>query len=153
MTPRTWAYNDVEGEDLPVRDRAYERYGQQGVGMPTYGPDPVRAAAAPWEPEDGDGYPRGATRVDLGEPIPRGPRGWQRRDEHLHDEVCARLTDDGHVDASEVDVVVHQGEVTLAGTVADRDQRDRALAVAASIRGVVDVVNHLHVGARRADGR
>jgi hypothetical protein len=136
--PRPWAYGDMEGEDLPVRDRPEESFGRQGVGLPTYGDEPT--------------VYRGAERVDLGEPVvpgprsaPAGPKGWQRSDERIHEDVCAHLTDDGQVDASDLEVIVHHGEVTLNGTVADRAQRDRALRVAGSVRGVIDVVGRIRV--------
>ena len=132
MTPRTWAYGDVESDDLPVRDRPDERFGEQGLAAPTYCGEPFER--------------RGAERLDLGEPVSsRGPKGWQRRDDRIHDDVCSLLTDDSHVDASELEVIVHQGEVILSGTVEDREQRDRAIRVAESVRGVVDVVPRLRV--------
>jgi osmotically-inducible protein OsmY len=128
----------MEGEDLPIRDRPEESFGRQGVGLPTYGDEPTVV--------------RGAERVDLGEPVtpaarsaPSGPKGWQRRDDRIHEDVCAHLTADGHVDASELEVIVHHGEVTLDGTVADRAQRDRAVHVAESVRGVIDVVARIRV--------
>jgi hypothetical protein len=136
--PRPWAYGDLEGEDLPVRDRPEESFGRQGVGLPTYGDEPT--------------VYRGAERVELGEPVvpgprstPAGPKGWQRSDERIHEDVCTHLTADGHVDASDLEVIVHHGEVTLNGTVADRAQRDRAIHVAESVRGVIDVVGRIRV--------
>jgi osmotically-inducible protein OsmY len=141
MTPRSWPYRDVRGADLPVRDRPYESFGQQGVALPTYGDEPELS--------------RGAERVDLGEPVaeaaadaskmPSGLKGWQRRDDRIHDDVCARLTDDGYVDASDLEVVVHHGEVVLTGGVADRAQRERAIHIAEAVRGVVDVISRLRV--------
>lgn len=138
--PRPWAYGDLEEEDLPVRDRPEESFGRQGVGLPTYGDEPT--------------VYRGAERVDLGEPVtgpaPRtgagqGPKGWQRSDDRIHDDVCSHLTIDGHVDATEIEVIVHHGEVTLDGTVHDRGQRDRAIHIAESVRGVVDVIGRIRV--------
>jgi osmotically-inducible protein OsmY len=141
MPPRSWPYRDVDGADLPVRDRPYESFGQQGIALPTYGDEPEAA--------------RGAERVDLGEPIAEvpadlsktapGPKGWQRRDDRIHDDVCARLTDDGYVDASDLEVVVHHGEVVLTGGVADRVQRERAVHIAETVQGVVDVISRLRV--------
>ena len=140
MAPRRWPY-DAEGEDLPVRDRTYESFGQQGVALPTYGDEPEME--------------RGAARVDLGEPVaiadadaprmPSGPKGWQRLDDRIHDDVCTRLTDDGYVDASDIEVIVHQGEVILSGGIADRAQRERAIHIAESVRGVIDVISRLRV--------
>ena len=149
MTPRRWPYGDVEGESLPVRDRTYESFGQQGVALPTYGDEPEME--------------RGATRVDLGEPVvdveaeatvprmPSGPKGWQRRDDRIHDDVCARLTDDGYVDASDIEVIVHQGEVVLSGGIATRAQRERAIRIAESVRGVIDVISRLRVSPPPSD--
>lgn len=88
----------------------------------------------------------GAVRLDLGERIAGGPRGWQRSDERIHDEVCRTLTDDGWVDASNVEVIVHERVVTLAGSVPDRRQRARAVDLAESVRGVLEVVSRIHVG-------
>lgn len=147
MAPRRWPYDDVEGEVLPVRDRTYESFGQQGVALPTYGEEPE--------------LERGTERVDLGEPLadleadaprmPSGPKGWQRRDDRIHDDVCTRLTDDGYVDASDVEVIVHQGEVTLSGGLADRVQRERAIRIAESVRGVIDVISRLHISRAGSD--
>jgi osmotically-inducible protein OsmY len=136
MTPRIWSYGEVDGEDLPTRDRPYESFGQQGFAMPDH--DTAR------------GYPprRGAERIDLGEPMGQtsaGPKNWQRSDERIHDDVCALLADDEWVDASDLEVVVHHGEVTLSGSVSDSRQRARAVRIAEAIRGVVDVVSRLRV--------
>jgi osmotically-inducible protein OsmY len=135
MTPRTWAYGDVEGEDLPIRDQPYESFGQQGFAMPDHA---AQGAVAP----------HGVARIELGEPaLPRsrGPRNWHRRDERIHDDVCRMLTDDGWVDARELEVIVHHGEVTLTGSVPERSQRERAVHIAESVRGVTEVVSRLHV--------
>lgn len=135
MTPRTWAYGDLEGEDLPIRDQPYESFGQQGFAMPDHA-------------AQGDYAPHGVARIDLGEPaIPasRGPRNWQRRDERIHEDVCRLLTDDGWVDARELEVIVHHGEVTLSGSVHERRQRERAVHIAESVRGVTEVVSRIRV--------
>lgn len=140
MTPRTWAYGDFEGEDLSIRDQPYENFGQQGFAMPDHA-------------AQGEYAPHGVARIDLGEPaLPqssRGPRNWQRRDERIHDDICRMLTDDGWVDASELEVIVHHGEITLTGSVPDRRQRERAMHIAESVRGVIDVISRIHV--RRPD--
>ena len=73
----------------------------------------------------------------------RGPKGYRRSDERIHDEVCGRLTDDPYVDASEVEVSVSGGEVTLSGTVDGRNARRRAEDVAEQVSGVSHVQNNL----------
>ena len=86
----------------------------------------------------------GAERVDLGERT-SGPKGWQRSDDHIHDELCRLLTDDPWIDATNLEVVVHERAVTLLGSVSDRRQRARAVDLAESVRGVVEVVSRVRV--------
>jgi hypothetical protein len=78
----------------------------------------------------------------------RGPRGYQRSSERILEDVCERLTDDREVDASDLDVDVENGIVTLRGSVADRRQKRRAEDVAEQARGVRDVRNQLELGDR-----
>jgi osmotically-inducible protein OsmY len=75
----------------------------------------------------------------------RGPKGYKRSDERIREEVSDRLMDDPRVDASEIEVQVKDGEVTLTGTVPDRDQKRCAEDCAEGINGVADVTNHLRV--------
>jgi hypothetical protein len=75
----------------------------------------------------------------------KGPRDYVRSDSRVLEDVCDRLSDDDHVDASDVTVQVAGGEVTLSGTVLDRYGKRHAEQLAASVRGVVDVHNHLRV--------
>lgn len=75
----------------------------------------------------------------------RGPKGYVRSDERIHDEVCERLSQDRHVDAEDVSVVVRSGEVTLDGVVPSRRMKHLAENLAASVGGVTDVHNHLRV--------
>src|SRR5215213_2493467 len=56
----------------------------------------------------------------------RGPEGYIRSDDRIREDVCDRLTDDPHIDASEIDVRVANSEVTLSGTVTDRTARRHA---------------------------
>jgi osmotically-inducible protein OsmY len=56
-----------------------------------------------------------------------------------------RLSDDSYVDASEINVKVEGSQVTLTGTVRDREQKRRAEDIIESISGVRDVDNHLKV--------
>lgn len=50
----------------------------------------------------------------------RGPTGYTRSDERLREIICERLTDDPHIDASEIEVDVQGQRVTLRGSVSDR---------------------------------
>jgi osmotically-inducible protein OsmY len=124
MTPRTWSYRTWSHGEV-------DGFGQQGFAMR----DHVTTE------ED---VHRGAERVDLGEKI-TSPNDWPRTDERIHDEVCKRLAHDAWVDASDLEVVVHRREVTLAGSVRDPRQRARAVAIAESSRGVVEVISRVRV--------
>ncbi|HEX7186227.1 MAG TPA: BON domain-containing protein [Thermoanaerobaculia bacterium] len=79
----------------------------------------------------------------------RGPRGYKRTDERIHEDVCDRLAAHGDVDASDIEVKVENGEVTLTGNVPDRRTKRLAESVAESVRGVVDVHNQLRLGGRQ----
>jgi osmotically-inducible protein OsmY len=82
---------------------------------------------------------------DRGKHAGRGPKGWQRSDDRIREDVSERLTDDPHVDASEMEVQVQGGEVTLAGTVESREMKRRAEDIAHAVGGVKDVHNRLRV--------
>jgi hypothetical protein len=75
----------------------------------------------------------------------RGPKDYRRSDERIREEVCDMFTDDWRLDASDVTVKVDSCEVTLAGTVATRDQKRRAEEIAERVRGVNDVHNQIRV--------
>jgi Ni/Co efflux regulator RcnB len=77
----------------------------------------------------------------------RGPKGWQRSDERIREDVNERLTDHPHIDASEIEVKVSNGEITLTGTVEDRQSKRLAEDIADSVSGVREVHNQLRVGA------
>ncbi len=76
----------------------------------------------------------------------KGPKNYKRSDERIADDVCHRLTEHPEVDATDIEVSVQGGEVTLTGTVHERRARYEAEEVAANTPGVRDVVNQLRVG-------
>lgn len=73
----------------------------------------------------------------------RGPKAYVRSDERIREDVNDRLTEDSWIDASNIDVTVSEGEVTLAGTVDNRTSKRRAEDVADGITGVKHVQNNL----------
>lgn len=75
----------------------------------------------------------------------RGPKNYQRSDDRIREDVCERLERDHHVDASEIEVNVSGGTVTLSGSVNDRDMKRRAEDLAESCGGVSDVQNQIRV--------
>ena len=75
----------------------------------------------------------------------KGPRNFERSADRIRDEVCEALARHPEIDASEIEVQIENGEVTLRGTVADREQKWRAEDVVAGVYGVRDVYNRLRV--------
>jgi hypothetical protein len=75
----------------------------------------------------------------------KGPKGFSRSDERVREDINCRLTDDAHVDASEIEVSVENGEVTLTGTVPDRFEKRRAEDIADLVSGVRNVENRIRV--------
>ncbi len=75
----------------------------------------------------------------------RGPKGYTRSDERIREDVCDCLTEDWVVDASDIEVTVTGGEITLNGTVDSRHAKRRAEDRADSISGVRHVQNNLRV--------
>jgi osmotically-inducible protein OsmY len=76
----------------------------------------------------------------------KGPRGYQRSDQRILEDVNDRLSDDAYVDASDIDVKIENGTVILSGHVPDKAAKRRAEDIAESVRGVNNVENRLRVG-------
>lgn len=74
-----------------------------------------------------------------------GPQGYKRSDERILEDVNERLTQHGQLDASQIQVKVKDGEVTLTGTVNDRYAKRWAEDIIESCSGVKDVQNQLRV--------
>lgn len=74
-----------------------------------------------------------------------GPRGYTKSDARIHEQVSDGLADDGELDASDMEVLVRGGEVTLNGYVWSRQDKRRAEDIADTIAGVVHVQNNLRV--------
>lgn len=84
-------------------------------------------------------------RSESGRHTGRGPKNWQRSDDRIREEVNERLTDHPEIDATEIDVQVKNGEVTLTGTVDERRAKRLAEDIAEEISGVKEVHNQLRV--------
>jgi osmotically-inducible protein OsmY len=80
----------------------------------------------------------------------RGPKGYTRGDERIREDVCDRLTDDPRIDASDIDVQVKNGEVSLSGSVRSREEKRYSEDLIEHLTGVRDVNNQLKVKAADA---
>jgi hypothetical protein len=169
---------DAGGDRRGFRDRRSEDYGRWGAGFGVEDPGlgslgfPGSYAAGGYgregygryAPEDRGVSPgaadeasswsrdRDAQRREGGH-RGRGPKGYRRSDQRIQEDVSDRLYDDSYVDASEIEVGVSNGEVTLSGTVDSRSARCRAEDVAEQVSGISYVQNNLRVrSAARAGG-
>ena len=82
--------------------------------------------------------------------IGKGPKGWQRSDERIREEVSEALARHPEIDASDVEVRVQNCEVMLTGTVTERRAKRLAEEVAERVFGAKDVQNQIRV--KQADG-
>lgn len=140
------------------------RYGSQGYGR-NYGSQGNRDA---WERSSNRGYsyqsgfdnendydyePGGWSYTEIwlipGPYTGMGPQGYQRSDERIKEEICERLTQHGRLDARNVQVQVNNGEVTLTGSVNERQAKRLAEDTVDNISGVKEVHNQLRVETRQ----
>jgi hypothetical protein len=127
------------------RDRGM--FGYEGEGPMRGGPPPRDFERGSYDreywPERDRGY----------EPLPshrgKGPKNYQRSDERILEDVCERMTDDDRLDASQIEVQVQGGVITLTGSVDDRMSKRRAEDIAESCLGVKDVQNQIRIGGVR----
>lgn len=75
----------------------------------------------------------------------KAPKNAQRPDANLLADVNDALTYRGDLDATDIEVTVHAGEVTLTGTVTDRRSKHVAEEICEGVVGVRDVHNRLTI--------
>ncbi|MEW5853355.1 MAG: BON domain-containing protein [Myxococcota bacterium] len=78
-----------------------------------------------------------------------GPRGYRRNDVRILEDVMDALTFQDLLDATDVEVAVTDGVVTLSGAVSHRGDRHAAEDLVADVPGVRDVHNNLRVRTAR----
>lgn len=76
----------------------------------------------------------------------RGPKGYRRSDSRIEEDINDRLSDDGWVDAREIEIEVKNGEVVLTGFVTDRFAKRRIEDIVESVSGVSNVENRIRTG-------
>ena len=142
-----WASRDRGGE--------FFRQSDEGVQHNQMGGMSAGHSSGMWSSGSGAGYGGGYSGgmgsysggfgrySEQGRHAGRGPKNWQRSDERIREEVNERLTDHPHIDATEIDVQVKSGEVTLTGTVENRHIKRMAEDLAEGVSGVREVHNQL----------
>lgn len=117
-----------------------DEYSSQGEGMDLYGSQGTQGRQ--WGQQE-----YGAHRG-------RGPRGYKRSDDRIREEVCDCLTDDDRLDATNIEVTVKDGEVTLSGYTTSRADKRWAESLAERISGVKEVQNSIRLmDQQRAQGQ
>jgi osmotically-inducible protein OsmY len=168
----SFTMNDQNGRDYTMRtDRGYGAFGDYGgfgaygsgaaYGYgPTGGYNPGRTGERGYGRNRRDWWDRtsdevmswfgdeDAARRRRSDHRGRGPSNYTRSDDRIREDVNDNLTDDWGVDASNVNVSVNNGEVTLDGTVATRLQKRRAEDCAEEVSGVKNVQNNLRIQER-----
>lgn len=77
-------------------------------------------------------------------PFP-GPKGYERLDERVLEDVCEAIAACHQVDSSDVEVHVHDGEVVLTGTVPRRFMKHLVEELCERVVGVGEVMNLIRV--------
>jgi hypothetical protein len=131
-----WEQRNAPEQGWEHRDEYRERY-RDGQNHPLHHGHTLHGAHAYDGMDDGRSEPRNF--------VGRGPKGWQRADERIHDDVSLQLERHPAIDASHIEVVVHGGEVTLSGVVSDRYTKRLAEDVSESVAGVRDVHNQIRL--------
>jgi hypothetical protein len=133
-----------ETRNEPHRDMRpgadYKRYGMENEDW--------RHMDQYWQTMYGDSYPyekewnRGKRVVtDAGQGLPND----EQSDERIQEEVQNQLRRNPMVDATEINLSVHDGFVVLRGTVDRRGMKETAEEVAESVSGVRDVRNEIRI--------
>jgi len=74
-----------------------------------------------------------------------GPKGYRRSDALIYEDVCENLLNDPMIDASEIEIEVDDGVVTLKGYVEDRTMKKETEICIEHIYGIEDIFNLLNL--------
>jgi osmotically-inducible protein OsmY len=122
-------------------DRRWGGYGS-GYGREEADRDSARQYEGDRYRGQGSGYDMWAM---AGPHAGRGPRGYQRSDERIKEDICERMSQHGQLDASDIEVRVTNAEVTIEGVVTDRHAKRLAEDIAEAVAGVREVHNQVRV--------
>ncbi|MBO9668868.1 MAG: BON domain-containing protein, partial [Bdellovibrio sp.] len=77
--------------------------------------------------------------------VGRGPRSFKRTDERVREDIAESLARHHAIDATDIEIEVKGGKVTLEGSVPERRMRYMSEDVAVQTFGVREVTNHIRV--------
>jgi osmotically-inducible protein OsmY len=150
----TWQTDDLGYSDFGYSDgyrRSGAEYEGRGYGRPGFNEDRDSGQRRDFLDRASDevaswfGDDDAERRRRMDQHRGKGPKGYIRTDERIREDVNDRLSDDPMLDASDVEVSVSGGEVTLDGKVASRQDKRRAEDLAESVSGVTHTQNNLRV--------
>jgi len=75
----------------------------------------------------------------------KGPKNYRRSDDRIRDLACEALANDPEVDASEIEVKVRDGIISLDGKVPSRAMKRAAEYIVEDFDWVLDVQNRLEI--------
>ncbi len=164
------AQNSTQSHDLGMRDDRYSSRGfafnleaeprqnystQRNVGVEPnqwcqgYGNERSQRESGTWSRGIQNQYSSpDSTERRQGQFAGVGPKGYKRPDERIHEEVNEALYHDADIDASNIEIDVKEGVVTLSGTVENRRAKRCVEECVENLSGVKDVTNNLKVGAQ-----
>jgi BON domain len=152
---RKYERDEQEG---PWRNQRQNReheddYGWNGPGQDNRNWRGDPSERSDWNRNMGGGWSQGRrwNMPEQGQHAGRGPRSFKRQDSRIEEDVNEQLTRHPMVDATDVEVQVQNGEVTLRGYVDSREAKRMSEDVAESVFGVKDVHNQLKVKQRAED--
>jgi len=137
---------------LRPEDEFEDNYGQnfgrgtnrfQGQGQSFQGQGFQGQGRRMWGNQYGGGFLSSSQGLPLGQNSGRGPRGFTRSDERIKEDICERLTEHPDLDATDLEIKVHNGEVTLTGTVNERWNKRVAEDLAGTVSGVKQIQNQI----------
>jgi hypothetical protein len=129
--------------DEPERDYFFER---NAAPDPSPAEDEKQLRRMSWRAEGAQDYPGGALdQLIEASHRGKGPKGYRPSDERLRENICERLTEDPFIDATDIDVSVANGEVTLSGTVDSRRMKFSVEELVAGLPGIAGVDNTIKV--------
>jgi len=137
-------------ERSDYRDDGYRGGSRGGSSYREYGSDRSQGDRGFWDKATDEvsswfGDERAEQRREMDRFRGRGPKNYARSDARILEDVNDRLTDDGWLDASDIEVTVNDREVTLSGHVDSRAAKRRAEDLAEMVSAVRHVQNNLRV--------
>lgn len=161
---RGGAVQATPASDRPRRRRrrfVRESYPMGFVPAPQAWPWRFIGHGVPWAPGPESYYPQFIGPAARGRPIGgpprgrfagRGPRNYRRSDDRIIEEIHEILTYSPQIDASNIEVRVTQGDVTVLGSVDDRYTKRLVEDLIHDVPGVRDLQNRLRIERRELHG-